>query len=469
MNLKDLKGKRITVMGLGLHGGGIGTARFLAKAGAKVLVTDIKKREDLKKSLKALKGLQIKYVLGAHRIEDFENCDLVLKSPAVPNTSKHLEEARRNNIPVETDVGLFFKLCEGLCKNLIGITGTKGKSTTSTLAYEILKKKYRDVILAGNIGISVLEKFSQIKKNTLVVLELSSWQLEGLKKHRISPHISVVLNVSPDHLNRHKDMGDYIEAKKLIFTSQISQDTLILNYDNVFTRSFAREAQGEVFFFTHSAGVIGDRYKTGAYVKESAILFGQEEICSLSDIKIPGWHNVSNILAAVTLGTLYGVPARSIKKTIKNFKGLKGRLEFIKEINGVKFYNDTTATTPEAAFAALASFPLNLYKKRIVLIAGGADKNLEFTPLAKEMIEKVKALILLAGSASGKLEKIVEGKLPIEKAKSMQEAVQKAVLKATIDDIVLLTPACASFGMFKHEFDRGEQFVEAVRHLKSNI
>lgn len=465
MNIKDLKGKRITVMGLGLHGGGIGTAKFLAKTGAKVLVTDIKKREDLKKSLEILKGLPIQYILGQHRMEDFSNCDLVIKSPAVAANSKYLKVAREHNIPVETDVGLFFKLVSARI-NLIGITGTKGKSTTSALTYEILKKKYRDVVLAGNIGISVLEKLPEVKKNTLVVLELSSWQLEGLKKHRLSPHVAVVLNITPDHLNRYKSISDYIEAKKLIFSSQNTKDILILNYDDNITRSFVDLAKGECFFFTHSAGIIGSIHKTGAYVKEGGILASGEEICRLVDIKIPGWHNISNILAAVTIGMIYGVPPKKIKETINGFRGLKGRLEFLGKVNGVKFYNDTTATTPEALIAALDSFPLNLYKKGIVLIAGGADKNLEFSHLVKEMIGKVKALILLEGSATEKLEEAARRQLPVEKAKSMEEAVRIADLKATIGDVVLLSPACASFGMFKHEFDRGDKFVEAVRHLK---
>ncbi len=475
MNLKDLKGKQITVLGLGLHGGGVGTAKFLVKAGAKVLVTDIKKKEELISSLKTLKGLPIKYVLGQHRTEDFKDCDLVIKSPAIPATSKHLEEARKNNIPIETDIGLFFKLAPSR-QNLIGITGTKGKSTTSSLIYEILKREYRDVTLVGNIGISVLEKLPQIKKNTLVVMELSSWQLEGLRQHKMSPHVSVVLNVMPDHLDRHKSITDYIEAKKFIFVFQKPTDILVLNYDNNVTKSFASQAKGKCFFFTHSSGIIEGYCENGAYLKNGGIIIKKEEVCKLTDIKLPGWHNVSNILAAATVGQVCGVSVKNIKKAIKGFEGLKGRLEFIKEINGVKFYNDTTATTPEAAIAALNSFPLNSYKKRIVLIAGGADKNLDFYPLVKKMLAgKIKAVILFEGEGTKKIEEAVREQVvnnkhqfSITKVSSMQEAVRQADLKATIGDVVLLTPACASFGIFNHEFDRGAQFVEAVKNLKSN-
>jgi len=294
----------------------------------------------------------------------------------------------------------------------------------------------------------------------------------------------------PDHLNRHKSITDYIEAKKIIFVFQKPTDILILNYDNNATRSFASQSKGKYFFFTHNSEAIERCRENGAHVEEERIVMKKEEVCKLTDIKLPGWHNVSNILAAATVGQVYGISAKNIKKAIKNFKGLKGRLEFIKEINKVKFYNDTTATTPEAAIAALSFFPLNLYKKRIVLIAGGADKNLDFYPLAKEMLAgKVKAVILFEGEGTKKIEEAIKQfqishayrqagnfsprsagqEFQIEKVKSMKEAVRLADLKATIGDVVLLTPACASFGIFKHEFDRGEQFVAAVKNLKSNI
>ncbi len=424
----QFENKKVTVMGLGLHGGGVGVVKFFAKQGAKVLATDLRNKKELKKSLDELKNYKINYVLGKHRAGDFKNTNLIIKNPGVPKDSKYLKIAKKNKIPIETDVGLFFEFCPS--KKIIGITGTKGKSTTATLINKLLRIKYKTV-LAGNIRASVLEKLHEITQNTIVVLELSSWQLEDLKKYKKSPHIAVIINVMPDHLNRHKGMGDYTKAKKLIFRFQTDRDLLILNTDDKIVRGFARESNAKAIF----------------YSKLQALNY-------LKYIRLPGEHNLYNISAAIIIAKIFKIPDSFIKKTLKNFKGIEGRLEFVKEIRGVKYYNDTTATIPEATIAALKSF------KNIILIAGGTDKKLDFKKLAKEISNRVKLLILLPGTAT---EKINNKGI---KVKSMKIAVKIAYKNAKKGDIVLLSPGCTSFGLFQHEFDRGDQFKKWVKKLK---
>ena len=430
--IKDFKNKKVVVMGLGLHGGGMGVVKFFAQQGAKVLVTDLRTRKELKKSLDKLKGYKINYVLGKHRVGDFKNVDLIIKNPGVPKDSKYLKMARKNKIPIETDIGLFFALCSW--QKIIGITGTKGKSTTATLIAKLLSTKYK-VVLAGNIRASVLEQLSKINRNTIVVLELSSWQLEDLKLYKQSPHIAVITNIMPDHLNRHKGMKDYIKAKKLIFKFQTNKDLLILNNDDTIVREFAKESNAKAIF----------------YSKIQALNY-------LKNIKLIGEHNLYNISAAIIIAKIFKIPNISIKKTLGKFKGIEGRLEFIKEIKGVKYFNDTTATTPEATIAALRSFR----NHNIILIAGGTDKNLKFKNLAKEILNKTKLLILLPGTATEEIKK----KIKIQDTNSMKDAVKMAYKTAKKGDIVLLSPGCASFGLFQHEFDRGEHFKKWVKKLK---
>lgn len=427
-------------MGLGLHSGGVGVAKFFARQGAKVLITDLKTKKELKKSIDKLKGYKIKYVLGKHRAGDFKNTDLIIKNPAIPKDSKYLKIAKKNEIPIETDVGLFFELCPS--KKIIGVTGTKGKSTTATLIAKLLKTRYK-VVLAGNIRTSVLEELPRVTKDAIVVLELSSWQLEGLKTHKKSPHIAIITNIMPDHLNRHKGMKDYIAAKRLIFRFQGPEDFLILNNDDKTIQGFAKKAKAKIIF----------------YSKKQAI----------KDSKLIGEHNLSNVAAAIAVAKLFKISSTCIKETLNNFKGIEGRLEFIKEIGGIKYYNDTTATIPEATIAALRSFPLH----KIILIAGGTDKNLNFKNLAEEILKGVKSLILLPGTATEKLLKEIEIKeaaglrlVSRRLTKSMRIGVKMAHKQAQRGNIVLLSPGCTSFGLFQHEFDRGEQFKKWLKKLK---
>jgi len=433
--MTHFKGKKILIMGLGLHGGGAGAAKFFCKQGANVLVTDLKTKQQLEESIKKLKGLKIKYALGGHREEDFKNSDLIIKNPDVPASSPHLEIARKNNVPVETDVSLFFKMSNAFT---IGVTGTKGKSTTASLIFHLLKPRYKKIFLAGNIGVSPLEVLPKIKKGSVVVLELSSFELDDLKQ---SPQIAVITNILPDHLNRYAGMQEYVESKKTIFKFQSEEDFLVLNMDDFIVRQFADDAPSKVCWF--SAKDINSK-----------------------EFKLLGEHNKSNLAAAVAVAKIFKISDAEVKKSIKTFKGVKSRQEFIKEVRGVKYFNDTTATIPEAVIAAIDSLSEKFPKAKIFLVCGGVYKGVDYKKFAKKIRQKNVAIILLPGSASDKIKESLPGYKKINEVFSMQEAVKTAQNLAQKGDVAVLSPAASSFNMFKNEFDRGGQFVKFVKMLK---
>ena len=477
MQISDFKDKKITVMGIGLHGGGVGVIKFLAAQGAKILATDLRPENELAGSVEALKGLDIEFVLGEHRVGDFTNADMVIKNPGVPEDSKYLLAAKEKDIPIESDIGIFLELCPA---PIIAVTGTKGKSTTASLLAHVLGKHYPQVILAGNIRQSVLEKLSEITKDAIVVLELSSWQLADAKSHKKSPYVAVITNIMHDHLNRYASFQDYIDDKKLIFKFQKEKDYLFLNYSDEISREISKEVTSRIYFYSVDGDKLlqaelpslNQKARTGAYIKNKMIYYGaaQELIASIKDVKLLGKHNLANALAAVSVADLYNVPREITKEAIRSFRGLEGRLQFIAKINEVKYINDTTATAPDAAIAALETiskeYPRKDKQKHIVLIAGGADKNLNFTELGKEITKHAKAVILLKGNATPKLAKEISPEVMIEETDSMAKAVAMASQLAQPQDVVLLAPGCASFGLFQHEFDRGKQFNEAVAALK---
>lgn len=452
---KLFKDTKVVVMGLGLHGGGVGTARFFCEQGAKVLVTDLKTEEQLKESIKKLKDFDIEYHLGGHKKEDFIKTDFVIKNPDVPNDSPYLAVAVKHNVPVKTDIGIFFDLMED--NQIIGVTGSKGKSTVATLIYQFLKSKEPDTILAGNIGTSVLEALSKIKKKSKIVLELSSFELEDLNK---SPRTAVITNILPDHLNRYKTINEYIEAKKMIFRNQKKNDILVLNYDDPRAREFV--SFSKTYFYS-----IKEKPKNpAAFLKGKEVFFDDKfkPTCSLSDFKLFGEHNISNLLAAVSAAKLLKIPCANIRKVLKNFKGVPFRQEFIAEKKGVKYFNDTTATMPDAVCQAIRTFRQRFPRSKIILIAGGQDKVLDYKVLAKEIKNKIDYLVLLPGTATDKLKKELKSFIffPVE---SMEKAINKASKLAKKGDIVLLSPGGASFNLFKNEFDRGEQFNKWVRRI----
>ncbi len=466
-NPEDLKNKRITIMGLGLNQGGLGVARFLAKTGAKILVTDLRTEEELGPSLEKLKGFDIKYILGRHKEKDFINIDMVIQNPAVPHNSKYLKIARKHKIPIKTDLGLFFQFCPS--KNIIAVAGTKGKSTVSQLIYHIFKEAQKDTILAGNIGISVLDILEKIDPQTWVILEISTWQMEGIKDHKFIPHTTVLTNILPDHLDRYSNFEKYAQAEKLIFKYQQSNDNLVINFDNKETRQAKRETNSKMYWFSAK-----EKIEPGCYLENDELVFQSEEykmaFTKISDLPLPGSHNLENILAASTVGFIHNIPGEIILKALKNFPGIPYRLEFIGVFKGVKFYNDTCATTPEAALAALESFP----KQPIILILGGKDKKLNYESFGiaigkNKNIKKIILLQHLAYDASLKILSALKKHLDSEKIiqiSNLKVGVEIALQQAKANDLILLSPAAASFGMFKNEFDRGDQFNKIVKNLK---
>ena len=462
-----IQDKRITIMGLGLNQGGLGVARYLAKAGAKILVTDLKVKKELEPSLEKLKDFNIKYILGRHREEDFINTDMVIQNPAVPHTSKYLRIARSHGVPIETDFGLFLQFCPS--EKIIAIAGTKGKSTVSQLIYHIFKEAQKDTILAGNIGISVLDILEKITPQTWLILEISTWQMEGIKNRKFRPQTAVLTNILPDHLDRYSNYEEYIRSEKLIFKHQRLNDNLIVNYDNEETIKIKEETRLPIYWFSAK-----EKIEPGCYLENDKLVFQSGEykitFAKTSDFLLPGPHNLENILAASTVGFIHNIPEKIILKALKNFHGVPYRLEFIREFRGIKFYNDTCATTPEATLAALESFT----KQPIILFLGGKDKKLNYKNFGEAIgkNEEIKKIILLqhpAYNASQKILSALKKHLDSDKiilTSSMKVGVEAALQQAQANDIILLSPAAASFGMFKNEFDRGDQFNEIVKNLK---
>lgn len=436
--MDNFKDKKILIMGLGLNGGGVGAAKFFCGQKAEVLVTDLKTEAQLEESLNQLKGLKIKYTLGRHEEKDFLWADLIIKNPDVPSSSPYLEIAKNNKKEIETDVSLFFKYSGAF---IIGVTGTKGKSTTASLIYHILKSHHRNTFLAGNIGISPLELIGEIKKGDYVVLELSSFELDDL---HYSPQIAVVTNIMPDHLNRYVNMSEYIESKKTIFMHQTKNDYLVLNKDDSIVRQMAGEAKSKAIFFS---------------VEEKPLV-------NLENFRLHGEHNLQNLLAALKVAEILEIPGKAIEESLKNFKGVPNRQEFIRETGGVKYFNDTTATMPEAAIAAINTFLKEYPDSRLILICGGMDKGLKYAELARLIKERVDEVIMLPGTASDKIREYLGNYTRILEAPTMQQAVKKSKQVAKKGDVVILTPGATSFNLFKNEFDRGRQFVAAVKNLK---
>ncbi|MEK7514345.1 MAG: UDP-N-acetylmuramoyl-L-alanine--D-glutamate ligase [Patescibacteria group bacterium] len=438
-------GKKITLMGLGLLGRGVGDAQFLAECGADLIVTDLKTRTQLSSSIRKLSHFKnIKFILGEHRLEDFTNRDMIIKAAGVPLDSPFIVEARKNDIPIEMSTALFAELTEA---TIIGITGTRGKSTVTSLIYELLKQAGKKVYLGGNVkGMATLPLLEKVKKGDYVVIELDSWQLQGFGERKISPHIAVFSTFLSDHLNYYKgDVGKYFEDKANIFKYQKKGDTLVL---------------GE-----QVAPAIKKKHRI---LKGRFIIASKKNVPKNWDIKIPGLHNRENIAIALEVARILKIPLSVVKKTVESFNGVPGRLELVRTYKGIKIYNDTTATTPDATIVALKALS---EKKNIVLILGGADKDLPMEKLFKEIPKYVKTLVVLSGTGTERVKNDINAlskkTVKIINVSTLKEAVEKGIKSTQKGDILLLSPAFASFGPppggFKNEFDRGEQFNAIVK------
>jgi len=465
VKLEDIKGKRVTIMGLGLHGGGIGSVRFFHDAGAILTVTDMKSREELNPSLEKIKDLKnIKYVFGQHRPEDFSGTDMVVKTPPIPWNNKYIKLALEKNIPVEIDSSLFFKFCKN---PIIGVTGTKGKTTTATLICEILKVAGKNPVKAGIGQTSVLDKLKETKSDGIVVFELSSWRLSALGRYNLSPKIAVLTNIYPDHLNYYKNVESYLGDKKFIYSGQKPADFCVMNWDDEELKKLEPEIKAQIIKFSDKKISKG----RSVFVNEGAIYLNdgidEKKVLELSEIKLKGKHNVGNILAAIGATFAMGVNISDMRSASRSFKGIPHRLEFVREIGGIKYYNDTAATMPESAV-----FGINSFDEPIILICGGADKNLDMAPLAKAIHDKVKGVVFLKGSATDKIITEIKKIIPEDEwgkkftvVETMEKAVEISRIAAETGDVVLLSPGAASFGLFANEFDRGNKFKEAVNKL----
>lgn len=434
-------------MGLGLSGGGTGAAKFFVEEGSRVTVTDLKTEKELDKSLRELKSLKasIKFILGEHRKEDFCQADLIIRNPDVKKDSPYLKIARDYHVPVEMEESLFLKLCP-VRENIIGITGTRGKTTTTTLIGEILKKAGLPTLLGGNLrGVSTLSLLRQITPEMKVVLELSSWQLQAFAEGKISPHLAVLTNLYEDHLNRYKNIEEYFEDKKNIYRFQNENDYLIINKRIPTLRrdDVIHEAKGKIIWFA----------------AEDVPLTIRKNFC------LPGEHNLENLAAAYQAAKILGLDDQRISRGVKGFKGVEFRLQEVGKIGGVTYINDTTSTTPTAGIAAIKTFK----GKPIILICGGSSKKCACDLWAKEIVKNVKTVILLEGSGTDDLENNLRI-LGFQNIKGRFNDFQKAVIaaqKAALpEDVVLFSPGFASFGMFANEYERGEQFNAFLQKIK---
>jgi len=470
-------GKKVLIMGLGLHGGGVGSARFFAKAGAKVTVTDLKEARTLALSLEKLKGLDIDFVLGEHREENFRNADLIIKNPAVRDDSSYLATARRAGAPIETDISFFFNHTPAFT---IGVTGTKGKSTTTALIAHILKAFGTDAHATWLPGTSVFDTLSVCTKSSVAVVELASFEIESLAPLKISPHVAVLTNIFPDHLNWHGSFERYQEAKISLFSYQRAHDRAVINLDDSVSSMLISKIVSQPFFY--SAQCREKEILCGACITKGTIVvkapsFTKELRLADCNTKLVGAHNFHNILAALAAVAAAlshrAFPAKGafdekiVIAALTSFIPLPGRFERVAEIRGVEFINDTAATNPGAVGAVLEAI---VKEKPVVLIAGGEDKDLPYGQLAGVIAKRAKAIFLFSGSASEKLAKALarEGThIPVYSGFIRMEDIVVAAFESSVPgDTILLSPGAASFNHFAHEFARGEAFVNAVTKLK---
>jgi len=442
----DFKGKRVTVVGLARSG--IAAARALRDLGAVVTVTDKKPVEQLTEQLKALGSGFVKVAAGGHPERVFIETDLIVLSPGVPKIPPILE-ARRHGVKVIGELELAWLLSDS---PFVGITGTNGKSTVTTLVGLMLEKSRKKVLVAGNIGNALTEEPRLLRGQDWIVAEISSFQLEDIETFR--PAVAAILNITQDHLDRYHDITDYGEVKANIFRNQIGHDVLVLNDDDPLVRPMAARAASRVIPFSRLRDL-----DHGACVKDGYIVFKKERICRVDDMKIQGVHNLENALAAAALSLSAGADRRAVETVLKEFPGLEHRLEFVREKKGVTYINDSKGTNVGAVVKSVEGFT-----KPVILIAGGLDKGSDFSPLYDLFRRKVKLLVLI-GKAADKMAKALGTSTETVFARTLEDAVRLAAAKAVSGDAVLLSPACASFDMFKDFEDRGRQFKKAVKAL----
>ena len=460
MSLAPIRWKdhRVTVMGLGSFGGGTGLARYLAEQGAAVTVTDLKDATALQDALAALRGLPIRFVLGEHRENDFTDTDRVFVNPAVPLTSPYLELARSHGVPLDSEMNLFVRQCPG---RIVGITGSVGKTTTTSLLGSILQHHDPRTLVGGNIGGSLLSRLSDIRPDTPVVLEISSFQLEHLDWQGYSPPLAVVLNLTPNHLDRHGTMAAYQAAKEVILAYQTTEDVAVLNWDDPAVRGMAARGHGRRLYYS-----VLESLESGVYRDGPGLIFasGSERrvLCQVSDLRLRGLHNLGNAAAAAAAAAALDVPPAAISSGLQAFSGLPHRLEWIADKDGVAFFNDSKATTPYSTQCALQAF-----EQPVLLLAGGYDKGTPFDDLARAMQASVRIALLYGDTAPKLADALRRVSSPPEfiQLPGLDGALHRAADLARPGEVVLLSPACASYDQFPHYVARGDHFRALVEGL----
>jgi UDP-N-acetylmuramoylalanine--D-glutamate ligase len=450
----ELNGKRVLVVGLGRSG--VASALFLKSRGARVTVSDTKSEEQLRDQIPALLDEGIAVETGGHGERTFQNQDLLVVSPGVPADAEPITQARALGQPVIGEIELAAEFLQG---EIVAITGSNGKTTTTTLTGEILSKSGLKILVGGNIGTAAISLVEQSTPDTTTVLEVSSFQLETIQKFR--PKIAVVLNVTPDHLDRHRTFEAYVNAKARVFENQRDTDHAVLNADDPTCVELASSTRAQVFWFSRKREV-----ERGAFVRDGQIVFRQgaseQNVMPSSDIPLKGAHNVENVLAAISTGALLGCQAEKIAAAVREFKAVEHRLEHVATVRGVGYYNDSKATNVDATIKALESFPANIH-----LILGGKDKRSDYTVLNDLLRKRVKHVYTI-GAAAAKIESQIKGAVDIIPSGTIDVAVKRAAASAIPGDIVLLAPACASFDQFQSYEHRGRTFKELVRALASS-
>ncbi len=450
IGLMELNNKRVLVVGLGKSG--VASALFLKAHGARVTVSDTKSGDELRNEIPVLLDHGITVETGGHGERTFRGQDLIVVSPGVPVDAPPLVQARAMGEAVIGEIELAARFLPG---RIVAITGSNGKTTTTALTGEILTAGGLPTLVGGNIGTPAISLAERARPETVIVLEVSSFQLETIQTFR--PRVAIVLNVTPDHLDRHGTLEAYVDAKARIFENQQSEDFAVLNEDDPTCVAMAERTRAQVFWFSRQKEV-----KQGAWVRDGNILLrdgsGQREIMQVSEVPLKGAHNLENVLAAVCAAALMGCAPEKIRQAVREFKAVEHRLEFVATIRGVDYYNDSKATNVDATIKALESFPANIH-----LILGGKDKGSDYTVLNNLLRQRVKRVYTI-GAAAAKIESQVKG-VEVVHAETLENAIRKANAVAQPGDVVLLAPACASFDQFKNYEQRGQVFKEIVRGL----
>ena len=445
----NLSGRNILVVGLARTG--LSAANFLIRKGARVSVTDLRTRDELADRITRLRG-KVRLVLGRHRESDFIGAEMILLSPGVPSRIPPLVRARERGIPVWSEIELASRFLKG---TLIGVTGTNGKTTTTTLIGEMLAESRRPHVVAGNIGVPLLEKVEDATEDTVWVVELSSFQLETTRSLRC--RVAVVLNVTPDHLDRHPSFEDYWQAKRRILRNQKGSDFAVFNRDEPNSRRMAEGAEARSVFFSPREQC------TGVFCRDGKIRIRVDDeslqVMDRSQVRLKGEHNLENVLAAAAASFLVGVEPEAMVRACRSFAGVEHRLEWIRDLDGVSFYNDSKATNVESASKAIEAL-----EQPLVAIMGGTNKGSDFRVLRPLVRSKVRHLVLL-GEARESLKEGLDGTAPVSEVGGLEEAVRRAFVEANPGDAVVLAPACASFDMFRNYEERGRAFKNLVSKL----